>query len=240
MEVTIFERYCQSQAFRAILSNAGFHEQLGSLRDKFNHTFRETGSTGTLRSDVTGINGQKIIFDSQVSLPDDVIREVSAYVTGCRGQRPNASNLAFKRSSLQCCRSFERFGMTFSTSSNSPRNSNVIIGNTPEDWVAAEVKYILTTEDASEAPLLIVILQLFSELEDGDIQKDPYRNFPLVGGRIFYDKLNPRLLVVDSSSIQCHFARTTNVIPLINQLHFHCLPLDKVTIHFRALWSTRL
>ncbi len=69
--------------------------------------------------------------------------------------------------------------------------------------------------------------KLFEELGGNDVQKDPYRAFPLAGGRAFYDMPNGDLKVISSKDPFCHFVRTSVNLG-INRSHFHALPLDKV------------
>lgn len=236
MEQTMFKSYCEGQAFRALMNTAILPGQLGKVCDKFKHIFVENGS-GTLRSDTASLHGRKVTYDRDDSLPPYALQAIQAWANS----ETRCQNLLYDFATVQCCRSLEYRGMTFATSRSSPRNSNVVVGSVPNNWIAAEVKYMLTirrTSSTSTAPAsssellssILFVLQTFGELEGGDIPSDPYRRFQIAGGRVFYDTLNTKPLVVTSDEILCHFVRTSNVLPNIMRPHFHALPLDKVGI----------
>lgn len=228
MEMTMFRRYCESQAFRALIGSSGFHDTLEALRDKFNDVFGESSSSGTLQADMVDFNGQRIVFDKQSSLPPDARREVSEYIAN--PSHWHARQCCYAVSELKSCQRVQRFGMTFTPSCFSPRDSNVIIGTVPGDWSAGEIKHILSIEESATTSTrpVFFLLRMFKELEGEDIVLDPYRRFPIAGGRVFYDESETRMRVVEGDSILCHFVRTTGVISSIRRSHFHALPLDKV------------
>ncbi len=229
----MFERYCQSQAFRAVMNDTNLPVQMETLRDKFKNIFRETGR-GSHRLDLLDFDEQKVVFDHQISPSPDALRLLRDWISN--SDRSRNLKLIYDPSTLQCCRSVERFGMTFATSGTSPRNSNVVIGRVPELWAAGEIKNIIvihnqTSSTSKLSGQIVFVLQMFDELEGDDIRGDPYRRFPIAGGRIFYDTcLKSKLLIVLSDEILCHFVRTTNVLTTIARAHFHALPLDKVWV----------
>ncbi len=197
MEQTLFGNYCQSQAFKVLLNKSHLPEKLETLGHKFRSVFNESGGTGTLRLDFASIDGEKVVFDPKLSLSSTVLQAVRTWVS--KIVRDSDQSPIYNPSNIRCCRSLERFGMTFSTSQVSPRNSNIIVGNVPHKWEAGEVKHILAVESMATPPsdpsyVVIILFQKFEELEGQDIANDPYRRFPISGGRIFYDGLKPKLL----------------------------------------------
>ncbi len=211
----------------ALMNGSNLPEQLEQLRHKFKAVFTETGR-GSHRLDLLDFDGHKVVFDRQSTLSPNVRQLIQDWMSS------RNRNFEYDISNLQCCRSFESFGLTFATSGVSPRNSNVIIGHVPELWSAGEIKHIVTVQSQSTSTSelsgrIIFVLQIFDELDGDDICRDPYRRFPIAGGRIFYDTcLRSKLLIVPSDEILCHFVRTTNVVTTIARAHFHALPLDKV------------
>jgi hypothetical protein len=118
-------------------------------------------------------------------------------------------------------------GFIFSPSSFSIRDSHVVIGNRiPGDWHAGLIKQIFTVafESSSEA---FFVVQRFKEFSADEAKRDPYRQFPLVGGRLYHCELEDKIEVVTAQDIVAHFAHTPHDKQTFGLPCFHALPLDK-------------
>ena len=128
-----------------------------------------------------------------------------------------------------------------SISDHGTRNSLVVLGdNVQSQWEPCQIEAIYTmTLDALPSTSKIVI-HLYEKLTDLDTTLDPYRAFPVAGGRICYSTFQPSLQLVSPNDILCHFASTPCVIEKLTCLHMHVLPLDHVSILYCLLNSCKL
>lgn len=123
---------------------------------------------------------------------------------------------------------FTHRGAIFSPSSFSVRDSYVVIAKaTPLDWYAGTIKQIFTYLSGQSSDVYFVI-QKFDELSNQEALQDPYRRYPLVGGRLYHLELVDEIEVVPSHKITAHFAHTPYDRKEFGFPCFHALPLDKV------------
>lgn len=146
----------------------------------------------------------------------------------------------------------------FSPSSFSLRDSHVVVSRgTPADgdWYAGKIKQIFEypiepliagtdivlpragrrtphTPSAPGGPLSNVYfaIQRFKELSAHEALHDPYRQFPLVGGRLYHPELEDGIEVVPLQEIDAHFAHTPQDEQDFGFPCFHALPLGKVIL----------
>lgn len=124
---------------------------------------------------------------------------------------------------------FTQCGAIFSPSSFSVRDSRVVISK--GDWYAGRIKQIFAYPSGSSSKLdTYFVIQRFKELSDQEALQDPYRNYPLVGGRLYHLNLEDKIEVVPSQEITAHFAHTLHDEKEFGFPCFHALPLDKVTL----------
>ena len=123
---------------------------------------------------------------------------------------------------------FTHRGAIFSPSSFSVRDSYVAIAKSaPLDWYAGTIKQIFTYPEGQSSNVYFVI-QKFGELSNEEALQDPYRRYPLVGGRLYHLELNDEIDVVPSHKMIAHFAYTPYDRKEFGFPCFHALPLDKV------------
>ena len=123
---------------------------------------------------------------------------------------------------------FTHRGAIFSPSSFSLRDSYVVIAKSaPLDWYAGTIKQIFTYP-SGQSPDVYFVIQKFDELSNEEALQDPYRRYPLVGGRLYHPELNDEIEVVPSHKITAHFAYTPYDRKDFGFPCFHALPLDKV------------
>ena len=121
-------------------------------------------------------------------------------------------------------------GFIFSPSSFSIRDSHVVIGNRiPGDWYAGQIKQIFTVAFGTPVPSeAFFVVQRFKKFSADEAKRDPYRQFPLVGGRLYHCNLEDKIEVVVAQDIVAHFAHTPHNEQTFGLPCFHALPLDKV------------
>ena len=129
---------------------------------------------------------------------------------------------------------FTQRGAIFTPSSFSVRDSNVVICKGDGQWYAGRIKQIFAYPSGlllPSKPEAYFVIQRFKELSDQEALRDPYRNYPLVGGRLYRLDLEDKIEVVPSQDITAHFAHTPHDEKEFGFPCFHALPLDKVTRH---------
>ena len=125
---------------------------------------------------------------------------------------------------------FTQRGAIFSPSSFSGRDSHVVISKSGCQWYAGRIKQIFTYPSGLPSKLdTFFVIQKFEELSNQEALQDPYRNYPLVGGRLYHLGLEDKIEVVPSQEITAHFAYTLHDEKDFGFPCFHALPLDKVT-----------
>jgi hypothetical protein len=123
---------------------------------------------------------------------------------------------------------FSHHSAIFSPSTFSIRDSYVAIGKgVSEGWYAGKIKQIFT-HSALQPSEVYFLIQKFRELSPEEASRDPYRQFPLVGGRLYHPELEEELEIVTSQEIVAHFAYTPLEEEDFGFPCFHALPLDKV------------
>lgn len=76
---------------------------------------------------------------------------------------------------------------------------------------------------------LFIVVDTYVDLNAADAVHDPYRLFPVAGGRLFYNRFFPEHCLVTEDNIFCHFARAEQVLPGSATECILALPLDKVS-----------
>lgn len=204
-----------------------FPTELEDLGGKFIQTFTQSKS-GTLSEDVAVGDRSWKPERKGVTLPPDATRAFRKWIRD--------RNLPYDPSDITPCRSFVMHGATFANTRSSPRDGNIVVGRVSDGWSAGELQFIAVAKNrSSEDELILLAIKLFEDLGGSDILKDPYRAFPVAGGRAFYDTPKGDLTVISSSDPFCHFVRSSVNLG-INRGHFHALPLDKVSQSFGGLY----
>jgi len=118
-------------------------------------------------------------------------------------------------------------GMTFQPAVRSQRNSHAIVqlsGPKGKMEAAAQVLafFIFGTDN------VYAVISRYTPLSEIDAKLDPYRQFGMVAGCLYYDKLEAPS-VVCASDFLTSFAKTPLKLENITQPVVHALPLYKVS-----------
>ena len=107
--------------------------------------------------------------------------------------------------------------------------SHVAMGSQmPDDWYAGEIKQIFTVASGPSPGKAYFVLQRFKEFSAQEAHRDPYWQYPLVGGHLYHPELEDEICVVMMQKIVAHFACTPFSKQEFGFPCFHVLPLDKV------------
>ena len=121
----------------------------------------------------------------------------------------------------------------FSLASFSIRDSHIVIHKgfpaIPGDWYAGKVEQIFTYPfDPPSSQEAYMVVQKFKELTKQEAMQDPYRRYPMVGGRLYHSELEEQIEVVMVRDVIAHFTYTPHDGLEFGFPCFHALPLDKV------------
>jgi len=191
---------------------------------------------GTVFENLTSEGMQHNVFEGEECwLAKDVLNHLEEFLvhTGnLQGTRQGlGSGNVQPTATYAKARQYNKFtyhGAIFSPSSFSVRDSYVAIAKTTAlDWYARTIKQIFTYPEGQSSDIYFVIQKL-GELSNEEALQDPYCQYPLVGGHLYYPELNDEIEVVPSHKITAHFAHTPYNRKEFGFPCFHALPLDKV------------
>jgi len=220
-----------------------FVDQLG---DYLNPTIK-----GTVFEHLMAVDMQDVSQGEECWLERDVLQCLGDLFI-CKGNGSDAGWVSGGHTQPHAkARQYNKFtqrGAIFSPSSFSVRDSHVVICK--GDWYAGRIKQIFVYPSGLPSKLeAYFVIQRFKELPDQEALQDPYRNYPLVGGRLYRQNLEDKIEVVPSQEITAHFAHTAHDKKDFGFPCFHVLPLDKVTLspyrrlstltRFRIEWVVR-
>jgi hypothetical protein len=101
--------------------------------------------------------------------------------------------------------------------------SHIAFGaSVPHEWKAGRIEKIFVHSEET-----FLLIRPFKELDDLDSRHDHYRRFPIAGGRVYYQSMDPTI-VIHRADIRAHIAYVPSVCEQISSAHFLALPLDRV------------
>jgi hypothetical protein len=219
-----------NQRLRGIISSLCLEEPLKKLADAFGQHFG-SNEKGTLMSDLHAMGDSPQPPPKQQSkAPERLDHQTSKLLDAYekRSDQPIRIRQGIKH---------DRFGqgrITFSRFSHIRQDSHVAVGQKiPEDWHAGRIREIFSYTHRSTTAMAgytktYFVIERFKELSNTDASHDPYRNQPLVGGRLFYDAFEDDLELIPLEGILCHIAYTPISLTSIKSRCIHALPLDRV------------
>ena len=253
LEKTLFEQMCMTQRLKAHISSyevTGMGSPLKPFFDGFEGYLNPTVK-GTLLENLTSVDTQQESFQGEECwLEKDVLKCLEEYLVRTRKSQNTRISRHVQGTETGAdgkARQYNKFSYRraiFSPSSFSVRDSHMVIGRgagtqacIPHDWYAGKIKQIFMHPFRSPSRVYFVI-QKFKELFSQEALQDPYRQFPLVGGRLYHPELGEEIEVVASQEIIAHFAHTPHDEQDFGFPCFHALPLDKVTLSSHRTLST--
>ena len=239
LEKTLFERMCMTQRLKGRISS---HQVMGNPLKPFLdglEGFLNQTVKGTLFEDLASVNMQEGFQGEECRLKKDVLKRLEEFLVRTGKSQDTRISGHVQRTAIDDAkaRQYKKFcyrGAIFSPSSFSVRDSHVVIDRgagtlIPRDWYAGKIKQIITYPFSSSSRVYFVI-QRFRELSSQEALQDPYRQYPLVGGRLYHPELEDEIEVVPLQKIIAHFAHTPHDKQDFGFPCFHALPLDKVTL----------
>lgn len=244
LECTYMKQSCRAANFRVTLEDDCIRSQVEELAEAFEETVAED-RRGTRLRESTFLNTQPSHKSSskplkKLVLPDDCFRALISHLNNKAGQElfidvremrrvPGSQQLMNK--ALKCPRIFCG-GVSFLSSSDSPRDSNVMFRSSaslPRPGRILQIfKYSVWNAQGNLTESTYVYVAPLEPLSPQDAAHDPYRVYKYAGGELYYDRYMPGI-VISPEDVISHFARTPIVMPdRIKYPCVHVLSLDKV------------
>ena len=230
---------CMTQRLKGLVSTCDMtRHQLKPFIDRLGDYLNPT-IKGTVFEDLTAMDMQDVSQGEECWLDKDVLQclrdllirkgnlSEAGWVSGSHMThvQPQAKARQYNKLTLR--------GAIFSPSSFSVRNSHVVIPKGDCQWYAGRIKQIFAYPSRLTSDFeAYFVVQRFEELSNQEALQDPYRKYPLVGGRLYHIDLEDKIEVVPSKEITAHFAHTLHDEKDFGFPCFHALPLDKVTLHY--------
>lgn len=233
MEKTMFKRFSMGQNLRSIFHSQQIPTQIHAIIGEYDKTFC-SDIRGTFLNDDLASDGPREQEEQgsgrsadSLNLPMHIralLQHRIAVESPLSMWIPHTGVIRQK---------VTRLGQSYQIPAASVGDSRIVFRHEHNaEWSAgcirtifSHTRYLATGAKLTQTFLLI---DEYSQLADSDVLMDPFRNFPILGGRLFYNHFNREPVLLEVNDIVCHFAHTKLNIPGIDQECIHALPLDKV------------
>ncbi|KAL0945693.1 hypothetical protein HGRIS_014844 [Hohenbuehelia grisea] len=222
MEKTMLERFCGMQWIFSVMSGNWLPESLEGVASVFNDVFTaKTHGRGTLSNDITAFSKKLVVLP-----PPEHVRPFFPPVPYSVLLARWASQHSHDLSSAEVRQHKEliKNGVSYQPASVSVAQSNIIVCSSNSSR-ASQILAIFTVGAA-----ILLVVSHYEELSSPESKLDHYRNYPVLGGRIYVDSEMGmgQLDLINTENISAHFARVDGVMaPDLSRPHFLALPLNR-------------
>ncbi|KAH9941081.1 hypothetical protein B0H21DRAFT_710687 [Amylocystis lapponica] len=240
LAVTLLTRFCCRQNIRALFASASLPAPLHPIVASFFDTF-QSDIRGTLLSDMLALQEpysidapaeEEVRAKDHVTLHNDILRPLESWIQLHDGYRVgNTSTNPF----AVPLKTLEDQGIVYKEGRSSPGDSQVIFKLGDKDaWRAGRIRQIFKHTRAHQGSRrsiaqTFLAVDEYLPLSAEHAVLDPFRKFPVAGGRLFYNKYEPLPVILTAEDVVCQFAFIRRSFPGIQEsVDFaHVLPLDK-------------
>lgn len=242
---TLLTRFCCRQVLRNLFTSLTLPPAVRQLIPTFVHSF-QSDTRGTLLAEIlaqgpsesqsehSSSNGHTRFKTSDYALlPDDIIKLLRGRLTTDYSLAGHQDWTGFINPYVVRLNSLEDRGALYKVSDYYPGDSNVIFtGLIPGQWRAGQIARIFRYEQSHEGFKFVknyLVVREFAPLTRQDSRLDPYRNFPVAGGQLFYNAFKPEMQLLTVEDVLCHFAMLPRHLLGGSVKCVHILPLDRVS-----------
>ncbi|KAL6303846.1 hypothetical protein BKA93DRAFT_734280 [Sparassis latifolia] len=234
---TMLRRFCMRQNLRSLFNPESLPQSISSIIAPFISSF-QSEHRGTLLQDMLAFEdplGDPDLDNDELEketrdfsrLGDQEWNALQSWFAGHNFIRPHINRYVVRNKKLEVQDDI------YKPVTTSRGDSYIVFQRADDaDWRAGRVVDIFThsyRQENIDVRRNFLLVEEYIALEIRHIQFDPYRKFPFVGGRLFYDKVRDQLIVLEVDEITCHFAHTRRTTPSIDIDCVHVLPLNKVS-----------
>lgn len=213
-------------------------EAYADMKAAYNAAFQDA-TRGTRVSDMlaSGLGSPQVTYDATKQVPVDraqyeiLLRYMpssfASYYGDIEDDRPGIAPY------VQQIHSVRKDGLTFSTRAHSNRDSYVLVVDTDQDTPqrrAGQISNIFLhrrLENDQHVVSTFVVIDMFAALTAPDVIHDPFKTYPELDTRLYYNRSNCQL-VVQLSDIVSHFAALVYTPEAIGRECIVCRSLDRV------------
>lgn len=224
----MFKTFIAGQRIRAgIVDAAWFGKDIhAKIRTKFIEVFA-SDRRGTLLSDIWALDDQPALVPDSRSTKETLSKEIYTLLTqrlhgSAAPSRPRLEVLTQPSITLK--------GVTFSSFSHSPGDSNVVYKSPAEDrWSAGRISAVFFSHISEHRTIPCMVVEPLRHLTDVEVPYDPYRGYDSnLTGRLFHASFEKPVVLL-AEDIICHFASTPLHIGKLEINVIHALPLDRAS-----------
>lgn len=218
-------QFCQGQNMRALLRQEELPKELHALLPAYERKLN-ADTRGTLLNDLMADIADT--FDLKPKEPSrgrtpEVVGQLSTAIHKLLETRLAAGKISSKR--LYKKTVFEWAGQRFQTRDSSSFSDSKVVFSAPHsppedfpqgDWRIGCIQSIFQySEDNSEGSNLqtFIVVDEYRPLNAGHIPFDHFRKFPLLGGRIYYEKFRSTPVLLAIEDVLGHFGYTQMEVP---------------------------
>jgi hypothetical protein len=235
MEKTMYEHFCMGQNLRVLFSEHEIPESVHPLIVEYERRYGRD-IRGTFRNDNLAFDESFMALKENVTWSDRDLSDLSDLHYLLLQRWISAHGIASPytvRPSAFVQSKVKFLGRTLQTYKASRRDSYIMFRTSPSSSTAGCIQDIFShtrkMPDGSSVTKTFFIVQEFCSLTPEHAARDVYRDFPIVAGQLFYNRLVDEPTIVTAEEIVCQFACTEeDSIFGIPEPCLHVLPLDKV------------
>lgn len=222
-------RFGQTQRLKALFDGMGSSEALSGVVQKFNQVFN---------SDLRGTVNEFLMGSNQSPPPqnprkwmDPLSDEASDLLEKWRNSTASRFQRTFTQAASPPASTIRNLRVT--NWRTSLGDSHVTFRERDGAWSAGRVREIFVhrwNEQESAHEKVFLLIDVYCELSLDDAHNDPYRKFPIAGGRMLLGRFSGSRVISDEE-FWCHFARYDQDLPGISIPCITAIPLDKVLVY---------
>ncbi|KAI5980874.1 hypothetical protein EDC04DRAFT_2854192 [Pisolithus marmoratus] len=128
---------------------------------------------------------------------------------------------------IRWCETVQLGGVIFQPATQSQRNSHAMVqlpGPHGDIQIAAQILALFVLK--GEEDVAFMVISRYAPLSDTDAEQDPYPQFGILAGRLYYDELEAPI-ITRASHLLAPFAKTPFKLDYIVKPVVHVLPLYK-------------
>nr|VWO99119.1 Zn(2)-C6 fungal-type domain-containing protein [Ganoderma boninense] len=245
LELTYMRHTCRASNLRALLANNAVRPHVMDIVSAYDHLQSEDRRGTRLRESVGLQSATDPSQDSrkQMTLDNSCMTALVSYLNQFAGEERFIDARALRRipGTIQLLTrafrvaSVQINGVTFRSSRDAAKDSNILFAPDAENssWAAGRIESIFSYSYRDRAQRVVedtyVFVKQYQPLSPSDSKLDVFRAYPHGGGWLVYDRSGDGV-VVPSSRVIAHFARTPMRVDGISSPCVHVLPLDKVKL----------
>lgn len=226
LSVTLLRRFCCRQNLHALFTQ--LPARLKRFAHSFKRVFESNSMRGTLFSDLQSVDDElRNILDPGNTTED--LHPGKPYHLSPETYEALRTRDSRANRYVTSLPTFDYEGVRFRPHSLGPKDSHVVFRESDgADWRAGRIREMFTQEQGpSDVSKIWIVVDEYIPLSTEDQALDPYRKFPIAGGRMFYAEFKPEPLVLAPEEIVCHSTMMKRQLPVTLTECVHILPLDK-------------